>query len=193
MAIRAYATNSYPALSGEHHATLNAFQDMIRDFLIQYERFPEQRYTLIWPEFANPAKLVNQGTWEKFGELRAFLTEWAAYTGTAPLIDKAFEEFCHRPRHQRQGLPLPAGFVLDRARVASLPVPSNEARRRSSRPEGRLTAGGRRSGRSQIDSYRPSSRASPRHTPGSSRTLGQRRDDGKRVTKSESSTRSADR
>jgi hypothetical protein len=25
MAVRAYATNSYPALSGEHHATLNAF------------------------------------------------------------------------------------------------------------------------------------------------------------------------
>jgi len=193
MAVRAYATNSYPALSGEHHATLNAFQDKLSDFLIQYERFPEEGHTLIWPEFANPAKLVNQGTWEKFGELRTFLTEWAAHIGTAPLIDKAFEEFLDRPRRQRQGLPLPAGFVLDRARVASLPVPSNEARRRSSRPEGRLTGGGRRSGRHQIDSYRPSSRPSPRHTSGSSRTHGRRREDRKRVARSESSTRSAER
>ena len=47
-------------------------------------------------QFNDPAKLMNQRTWEKFGELRAFLEEWADYTGVAPHIDKAYRAFYDR-------------------------------------------------------------------------------------------------
>jgi hypothetical protein len=148
---------------------------MVPEFVIQYECFPEQKNTLIWPEFADASKLKNQGTWEKFGELRAFLADWATHTEMAPIITEAFKEFRSRPLHQRRGLPLPAGFVLDRARIATLPAPARTAvttalRSRSSRSGRKSIVLGRHSGENESDSYQPSSRDSPRYQPGSSPT-----------------------
>ena len=169
MGLRCYATNSYPALSGQYHTHLNAFQDMTRDFVIQYERFPEHKYTLIWPEFADPRKLLNQGTWERFGELRTFLVQWAGHKGVAPQINTAYKKFLERPHKEKKGLPLPAGFVLDRSRVACMPAPPNDAQKFSRTAEGLIRSQGRRrrEGKPKIDKYRPRKRESSRHQPGS--------------------------
>lgn len=115
-----------------------------------------------------------------------------------PIITQAYKEFCSRPLHQRRVLHLPAGFVLDRAHVASLPALTRKAgstalRPRSSRSSGQSTGPVRRSDKHEIDSYRPRSRTSARQKSDSSGPLGPRRDDQNRVVKSENSNRSADR
>jgi hypothetical protein len=47
MAVRAYAENSYPALSGENHSFLKGVERQLPEFCLQYERFPQLGYTLI--------------------------------------------------------------------------------------------------------------------------------------------------
>jgi hypothetical protein len=157
MALRSYATNSFPALVGQSHTVLNAFQDMNPDFIIQYERFPEQKFTLIWPEFADPKKLMNQETWEKFAVLRAFLKYWAGEDNSAPLIDTAYLKWLDLPEVYRKPLPLPMGFVLDRSRAASLPAPFNAAKKLARKSgDARAAAGITRGRRPRRDSHRPS-------------------------------------
>lgn len=47
MAVRSYAENSYPALSGEQHSHLKHVQEQMPEFVLQYERFPHLGFTLI--------------------------------------------------------------------------------------------------------------------------------------------------
>ena len=52
MAVRAYAENSYPALSGDRHSFLKKVQRLMPEFVLQYERFPHLGYTLIVSAFS---------------------------------------------------------------------------------------------------------------------------------------------
>ncbi|CZR60312.1 uncharacterized protein PAC_10208 [Phialocephala subalpina] len=117
MAIRCYAEDAYPALSGQRHRYLLSLKKKIPKFEIQYERFEVekdwgQKYLVIWPEFMDPDDLNNEQLWEEFGELRAFLESWAA-GDKAETIYQAYNKWLKLPKHERRGLELPEDFPIE--------------------------------------------------------------------------------
>lgn len=111
-AVRSYAENAYPALYGKKKSVFHRVSRMMPDFVLRYERFPAQRYVLIWPEFVDPGMVRDMRMWNRFDEFRLFLEEWASLTGNVRMMDVVLEEFLRRPEYTRRGLKVPDGFVL---------------------------------------------------------------------------------
>ncbi|KAL2067633.1 hypothetical protein VTL71DRAFT_15729 [Oculimacula yallundae] len=126
-AVRSYASNSFPALWGPNRSALRDVYAMVPEFVLQFERFPERGYTLLWPEFASPASVYDKEIWVKLSQFRAFLEEWAGKKGNVMLISECLRAYVERTRGERPVSAMPAGFVLDeglKERVLSLPPPS---------------------------------------------------------------------
>ncbi|KAF8855746.1 hypothetical protein BDZ45DRAFT_746186 [Acephala macrosclerotiorum] len=117
LSIRCYAEDAYPSLSGQRHRYLLSLKKKIPKFEIQYERFEKgkdwgHKYLLIWPEFRDPKDLDDEGLWEEFGELRAFLESWAKEEKPGPIF-KAYGKWLELPKYMRKGLELPEGFPIE--------------------------------------------------------------------------------
>lgn len=50
-------------------------------FVLHFEKFADDGYTLIWPELKHKLDLMDKELWKKFIRFRGFLEEWALEDG----------------------------------------------------------------------------------------------------------------
>jgi hypothetical protein len=112
-------------------------------FVLHFEKFAGDGYTLIWPELKHKSDLIDKELWKKFIRFRSFLEESALKDGDwrAP-ISNSFQEFLLKSDPTDQGPPLPVGFEqsitsLSRESPQCQPTPPRVETTLAFRPRGR--------------------------------------------------------
>jgi hypothetical protein len=103
-------------IQGPQGNFLHHLHRLTRKFTLNCERFDEEGYILLWPEFNNRSDINVPRFRDQFNRFRAFQREWASRGGIwsrghrRERIDIAYEAFINRQDYASRILPLPGGF-----------------------------------------------------------------------------------
>ncbi len=103
-------------IQGPRGAFLNDLHRLTQKLTLNCERFDEEGYILLWPEFNNRSDINVPRFRDQFNRFRAFLPEWTSKDGIwsrgdrRERIDIAYEAFVNRQDYASRILPLPKGF-----------------------------------------------------------------------------------
>ena len=98
---------------------MNDLHQLTQKFTLHCERFEDEGYVLLWPEFNNRSDINVPRFRDQFNRFRAFLREWTSRGGTwsrgdrRERIDIAYQEFINRQDYASRILPHPEGFDLN--------------------------------------------------------------------------------
>jgi hypothetical protein len=111
-----YSAQLKLTIQGPRGVFLNDLHQLTQRFTLCCERFEDEGYVLLWPEFNNRSDINVPRFRDQFNRFRAFLREWTSRGGTwsrgdrRERIDHAYQTFINRQDYASRILPLPDGF-----------------------------------------------------------------------------------